>query len=351
VGKKAPGKVSPVGRQKVIIRDGRIQMVREDDGPEPCIMRTIYADGDRYHLSSLQEVRDRVASFFGGWKFSDDPAEAAAALKAVEDPWTVGSSLGLESALKLPGNPFSAPEVDPLSDSAVKKALATMDPTVLAGWVAADEEGEEAEEFAKLEAEFLAVRDKFAKLGTHSKFAARMRSKRETIAASDHSLPTVAEREAEAQLMASTAKLQNVRMLSRIPPASDVCATPLAEAEACAARALANLVEAEAAFDWAERHLAFTDQKMENARAASHLAWRKLEAAKKFASDEGGGGATPRLAAVMCGGGAVTPSNLAAKIAEAREADARAQEHLEASRTSAAWARSHLLATEAWAAQ
>jgi nicotinamide phosphoribosyltransferase len=295
VGKKAPGKVSPVGRQKVIIRDGRIQMVREDDGPEPCIMRTIYVDGDRYHLSSLQEVRDRVASFFGGWKFSDDPAEAAAALKAVEDPWTVGSSLGLESALKLPGNPFSAPEVDPLSDSAVKKALATIDPTVLAKLVVADVEAEEAEEFAKLDAEFLAVRDKFAKLGTRSKFVERMRRMRETFQASDHSWPTVAERVAEAQLMAATAKLQNARMVSRVLPASDLefgCATPsllskapaIAEAEECDARAQANLEEAKGSFEWAEHHLGFTRDKMEAAKTAADWARSGLVAAREFAS-------------------------------------------------------------------
>jgi len=105
---------------------------------------------------------------------------AAAALKAVEDPWTVGSSTGLESALKLPGNPFSAPEEDPLSDSAVEKALVTMDPSVLAECVAADEEEEEAEEFAQAEAELMAARDKLAALQS-----ARMAKRMPPLPASD----------------------------------------------------------------------------------------------------------------------------------------------------------------------
>jgi hypothetical protein len=170
-----------------------------------------------------------------------------------------------------------------------------MDPSVLAEWVAADEEEEEAEEFAKLEAEFLAVRDKFAKLGTHSKFVERMSRMRETGQASDHSWPTVVERVAEAHLMAATAKLQNARMVSRVLPASDLefgCATPsllskapaIAEAEECDARAQANLEEAMGSFVWAEHHLGFTRDKVEAAKTAADWARSGLVAAREFAS-------------------------------------------------------------------
>lgn len=84
VGKEAPGKVSPVGRQKIIIRGGQLQMVREDDGPETCIMQTYYEDGRLYNFEPLQVIRDRVASHFGGWKFSDVPAEADVTQRAIE---------------------------------------------------------------------------------------------------------------------------------------------------------------------------------------------------------------------------------------------------------------------------
>jgi len=60
VGKMTPGKVSPVGRQKVITRGGQIMMVPEADGPEPDMMVVYYEDGRLYNFEPLQTVRDRV---------------------------------------------------------------------------------------------------------------------------------------------------------------------------------------------------------------------------------------------------------------------------------------------------
>jgi nicotinamide phosphoribosyltransferase len=65
VGKKTPGKVSPVGRQKVITRDGKIKMVPEADGPETNMMVCYYEDGLLYNFEPLQVIRDRVASYTG----------------------------------------------------------------------------------------------------------------------------------------------------------------------------------------------------------------------------------------------------------------------------------------------
>jgi len=65
VGKKTPGKVSPVGRLKVIKRDGEIMMVPESDGPEECISKIYYEDGRLYNFEPLQVVRERVASYVG----------------------------------------------------------------------------------------------------------------------------------------------------------------------------------------------------------------------------------------------------------------------------------------------
>jgi nicotinamide phosphoribosyltransferase len=63
VGKNTPGKVSPVGRLKVIERDGKFTMVAEDDGIESNIMKCYYEDGNLYNFESLQTIRDRVASY------------------------------------------------------------------------------------------------------------------------------------------------------------------------------------------------------------------------------------------------------------------------------------------------
>ena len=63
VGKKTPGKESPTGRFKVIQRDGKIQMVSEDDGPEPNMMIRYYEDGEIFNFEPLQIIRDRVASY------------------------------------------------------------------------------------------------------------------------------------------------------------------------------------------------------------------------------------------------------------------------------------------------
>jgi len=65
VGKKTPGKVSPVGRFKVVLREGRYQMVAEDDGPEPDIMVTYYEDGKLYNFDSLATIRARVRAGLG----------------------------------------------------------------------------------------------------------------------------------------------------------------------------------------------------------------------------------------------------------------------------------------------
>lgn len=63
VGKKTPGKESPTGRFKVIQRDGKIQMVSENDGPEPNMMIRYYEDGEIFNFEPLQTIRDRVASY------------------------------------------------------------------------------------------------------------------------------------------------------------------------------------------------------------------------------------------------------------------------------------------------
>jgi nicotinamide phosphoribosyltransferase len=63
--KKTPGKVSPAGRIKVITRAGRIQMVPEDDGPEPDMMVVYYKDGELFNFESLETVRERVKSYVG----------------------------------------------------------------------------------------------------------------------------------------------------------------------------------------------------------------------------------------------------------------------------------------------
>jgi nicotinamide phosphoribosyltransferase len=65
VGKKTPGKVSPVGRQKVITRDGVVMMVPEGDGPELDMMVVYYEDGRLYNFEPLQTVRDRVTAGVG----------------------------------------------------------------------------------------------------------------------------------------------------------------------------------------------------------------------------------------------------------------------------------------------
>jgi len=65
VGKKTPGKESPVGRQKVINRGGRIMMVPEADGPEPNMMVCYYEDGHLFNFESLDTIRRRVASQMG----------------------------------------------------------------------------------------------------------------------------------------------------------------------------------------------------------------------------------------------------------------------------------------------
>ena len=65
VGKKTPGKVSPVGRFKVVLREGRHQMVAEDDGPEPDIMVTYYEDGKLYNFEPLATIRARVKAGVG----------------------------------------------------------------------------------------------------------------------------------------------------------------------------------------------------------------------------------------------------------------------------------------------
>jgi hypothetical protein len=251
-------KVSPVGRLKVIIRDGRIQTVREDDGPEPSLGRVCYADGDRYHLTSLQEVRDRVASFFGGWQFSNDPAVAAAALKAVEDPWTVGSSMGLESALKLPGNPFSAPVEDPLSDSAVEKMCAEMDPTELAELVAADEKMERAEKRAMADAAILAAVQAREQLSDEED---------DEVGCAPSSQFTMEEGCATPSLLCVSSAM--TRGGSATPsPAAVMCgggavtpsnlAAKIAEAEECDARAQEHLKASESSAAWARSHLMAT---------------------------------------------------------------------------------------------
>ena len=65
VGKKTPGKESPVGRLKVINREGRIVMVPESDGPEPNMMVCYYDGGSLYNFESLDTIRARVASQMG----------------------------------------------------------------------------------------------------------------------------------------------------------------------------------------------------------------------------------------------------------------------------------------------
>lgn len=65
VGKNTPGKVSPVGRQKVITRNGKVMMVPESDGDEKCMTVVYYNDGHLYNFEPLQTVRDRVKSYVG----------------------------------------------------------------------------------------------------------------------------------------------------------------------------------------------------------------------------------------------------------------------------------------------
>jgi len=65
VGKTTPGKVSPVGRVKVVLRDGRYQMVAENDGPEPDIMEVLYNDGCLYKFRSLEETCALVKASVG----------------------------------------------------------------------------------------------------------------------------------------------------------------------------------------------------------------------------------------------------------------------------------------------
>ena len=65
VGKKTPGKVSPIGRFKVVLREGKYQMVPENDGMEPDIMVTYYEDGNIYNFDSLETIRGRVKAGVG----------------------------------------------------------------------------------------------------------------------------------------------------------------------------------------------------------------------------------------------------------------------------------------------